>query len=164
MAPASPSKAVEMTADARFAARVRRLVLTSVVALGLVFALWARGGRGGPFVGAGLAAGWVLMPAILLLSLRRPQARYGLAVPSALVGLSLLALCLSGPAESAAATIGWWQICAGVLLGGALGGWFWFRLLPVPAHLDDPFSPGRWALIALHVALIISGFVLVSLQ
>jgi hypothetical protein len=45
-----------------------------------------------------------------------------------------------------------------------LGLWFWYRLLPVPASLDDPFSPGRWTLIAVHIAAIVVGVVLASTQ
>jgi hypothetical protein len=42
-----------------------------------------------------------------------------------------------------------------------MGAWFWFRMLPVPAALDDPAAAGRWALIAMHVTLIVTGLVLV---
>jgi hypothetical protein len=153
-----------MTADARMAGRVRRLAVVSVVALGLIFALWSRTGRGEVLIGAALAAGWVLMPSMLVLSLRWPQIRYGLVVPSVLVGSSLLAICLFSPMPSTVTKVGWWQICAGVLMGGVLGGWFWFRWLPVPAQLNDPLSPGRWALITLHAGLIVVGLVLVGLQ
>ncbi len=141
---------------------MRRLAVISVVALGLIFALWARTGHSSALIGIGLAAGWVLMPSMLVLSLRWPAIRYGLALPSTLGGLALLAFCLSSPAVSLAARIGWWQIFAGVVMGGVLGGWFWFRWLPVPAQLNDPFSIGRWALIAVHAGLIVAGVVLVA--
>ena len=49
---------------------------------------------------------------------------------------------------------------AGILLGSVLGLWFWYRVLPVPAALDDPFSPGRWTLIGIHIALIVLGLML----
>ena len=52
---------------------------------------------------------------------------------------------------------------AGVLLGGFMGLWFWFRVAPVPAGLDDPTARGRWSLIALHVALIVLGLALAAL-
>jgi hypothetical protein len=51
---------------------------------------------------------------------------------------------------------------AGVLFGGVLGIWFWMRLLPVPPALDDPFSRGRWAMIAIHIALIVAGLALAA--
>jgi hypothetical protein len=37
-------------------------------------------------------------------------------------------------------------------------------LVPVPASLDDPYSPGRWGLIGLHVALIVVGWGLAATQ
>jgi hypothetical protein len=58
--------------------------------------------------------------------------------------------------------LGWLLMTAGVALGGLLGIWFWFRLLPVPPALDDPYSTGRWALIGLHIALIVVGMVLAA--
>lgn len=51
---------------------------------------------------------------------------------------------------------------AGVLMGGVLGLWFWFRLVPVPRFLDDPFSPGRWALVTAHIILIVAGLGLIA--
>jgi hypothetical protein len=53
-------------------------------------------------------------------------------------------------------------VTGGVLLGGLLGGRFWYRLLPVPRALDDPFSPARWTLVALHVTAILLGLALVT--
>jgi hypothetical protein len=50
----------------------------------------------------------------------------------------------------------------GVGLGGVLGLWLWFRLAPVPAALDDPLAPGRWGLIAVHVALVAIGWSLAA--
>jgi hypothetical protein len=35
-------------------------------------------------------------------------------------------------------------------------------VLPVPAALDDPFSPGRWTLIGIHIAMIVLGLMLAS--
>jgi len=146
-----------MSVEGRFARRVVRLAVTSVVALGLIFGLWATARPGGPLVGVALGAGWVLMPAVLLLSLRRPAARYALVAPATLVGAGLVAISVasaSGPPVPE----------AGVLLGGLLGAWFWFRLLPVPRELEDPFAPGRWALIVVHVALIVAGIALVAIS
>lgn len=159
----SRAPAVEMTADPRFTGRVYRLAATSLVALGLIFVLWLRTRHNSVLVGASLAAGWALMPPILIASLGRPILRYALAIPASLVGLALLATCFWNPSDVATVRIGWLQVCAGVLIGGVLGGWFWFRLLPVPDALNDPFSAGRWALIALHVTLIVAGLILVAL-
>ena len=53
-------------------------------------------------------------------------------------------------------------VTAGILLGSVLGLWFWYRLLPVPSALDDPFSPGRWTLIGIHIAMIVLGLMLAS--
>jgi hypothetical protein len=53
---------------------------------------------------------------------------------------------------------------AGVLFGGMLGVWFWFRWLPVPRGLHEPFSRARWGLIGVHVSLIVAGIGLVLLR
>lgn len=154
---------VEMTRDSRFGVRVIRLAATSVVALGLIWGFQSATLHTPAFVGICLAAGWVLMPVLLTASLRWPLARYGLALPSTLVGVGLIAICLTAlPTEWDAARVGWLMTTAGVLMGGALGLWFWFRLAPVPRFLDDPFSPGRWTLVAVHIVLIIVGLALVG--
>lgn len=152
---------VEMTADTRFAGRVRRLVAVSAVALGViaVLALFATEAPG--WLVAMLAAGWVLMPSILGASLRRPTLRYGLVVPAGLVTVGLVALCWGWMPESTTASIGWLLITAGVADGGLLGMWFWYRMAPVPPSLDEPFSPRRLALIAVHVGLVAAGTVMV---
>jgi hypothetical protein len=163
MVPAVPrsipgSIPVELSADRRMARRVKRLGFVSLVALGLIWAL-AVASLDAPWcVDGALAAGWALMPTILFASLSRPRLRYGLVVPGSLVGVGLIAICgwwLPGEPVAAA---GWLSMTAGVLLGSALGLWFWYRLVPVPARLDDPYSPGRWALIGVHVALIVVGW------
>ncbi len=137
--------------------RVSRLAVTSVVALGLIFGLWSAARPGGAIAGAALGAGWALMPATLLLMLRTPRARFAMFVPSFLVTAALVDIALvSGVA-------GWALMATGVVLGGLLGAWFWFRILPVPPALRDPFGPGRWALIAVHVSLIVAGMALVAL-
>lgn len=157
--------AVEMTADARFAVRVIRLAATSVVALGLIWGFQHVTLNAPAFVGICLAAGWSLMPVLLMVSLRWPLARFGLALPSTLVGGGLVAICLTAlPPDWGAARIGWLITTAGVLMGGALGLWFWFRLAPVPRFLDDPFGPGRWALVVVHIALIVAGLALICLS
>ena len=155
---------VEMTRDSRFGVRVIRLAATSVVALGLIWGFQFATLHTSAFVGICLAAGWVLMPVVLTASLRWPLARYGLAIPSTLVGVGLIAICLTAlPPDWGAVRIGWLVITVGVLIGGVLGLWFWFRLAPVPRFLDDPFSPGRWTLVAVHIVLIIAGLALISL-
>ncbi len=153
---------VELSADPAFAGRIRRLARTAVVALGLIWLAAVGTGVAGPVLGAGLFAGWVLMPTLLWLSLRRPRLRYGLVLPSALVSFSLLAICLGGLPDDQLASAGWVLMTVGILLGGLLGFWFWFRWLPVPASLNAPFSPGRWLLIGLHVAGIVIGLGLVA--
>lgn len=153
-----------MTGDERFARRVIRLALTSVFALGFILLLWAMTLDTHVAVGIGLAAGWVLMPSILTLSLRWPVLRHGLIIPSSLVGLALLAICIGALPEDQGARTGWLLITGGVLFGGVLGAWFWLRWLPVPVGLHNPFSFGRWALVGAHVFLVAAGLVLVTIS
>jgi hypothetical protein len=153
---------VELSSDPRFAGRVRRLALTSIVALGLIWGLAVATLEVPPLIGAGLAAGWLLMPAILVSSLADPRWRYALVVPASLVGVCLLAISVAWRPAPPLAAAGWVMITGGVLLGGLLGLWFWYRLVPVPTPLDDPFSPGRLALIRAHVALIVGGLLLAA--
>ena len=154
---------VEMTADSRFAVRIIRLAATSVVALGLIWGFQHATLNAPAFVGISLAAGWALMPVLLIASLRWPVTRYGLALPSTLVGFGLVAICLTAlPPDWGAARIGWLMTTAGVLMGGVLGLWFWFRLAPVPRFLEDPFGPGRWTLVVVHIALIVAGLALIG--
>lgn len=153
---------IEMTGDPRFAPRVKRLAFTSLVALGVVWGLAIATLEAPPLVDASLAAGWVLMPATLFASLVRPRLRYGLVVPSTLVGVGLLAVSIAWLPGDPVAAAGWLMMTAGVLMGAVLGLWFWYRLFPVPASLDDPFSKGRWALVGLHIALIVVGLVLAA--
>lgn len=152
---------VELTDDRRVASRVRRLAATSVVALGLIWALAAMTLQAPAPVLAALAAGWILMPACLAASLRRPGLRYLLVLPSTLVGVALTAIAVAWRPPDPMASLGWILMAIGVLLGGAMGLWFWFRVMPVPRSLDDPFSTRRWAIIALHVGLVVAGLVLV---
>ena len=157
--------AIEMTADSRFAIRVIRLAATSVVALGLIWGFQFTTLQTPAFVSISLAAGWALMPVLLMASLRWPMARFGLALPSTLVGGGLVAICLTAlPPDWGAARVGWLMTTAGVLMGGVLGLWFWFRLAPVPRFLDDPFGSGRWALVVVHIALIVAGLALICLS
>ena len=152
----------ELTDDRRIRGRVVRLAVVSLVALGLVAGLAAATLDAPPAILAGLATGWVLMPTVLAWSLREPRVRYLLVVPSSLVTLGLLAICIGWMPASAMAAAGWLLMTLGVALGGVLGLWLWFRLLPVPAALDDPLAPGRWALIAVHVALVVVGWALAA--
>ena len=153
-----------MSDDQKFAGRVRRLGAVSLVALGLVFLIWTVARPGGAIIGIALAAGWILMPASLFFSLRRPAARVGVAVPAVLVGAALIAICAWYLPSAPAARAGWLLVTVGVVLGGLMGAWFWFRLLPVPASLENPFSRGRWTFISIHVALIVCGLMLLGVS
>lgn len=148
----------EMSDDRRFRGRLRRLIAISAVMLGSITLLAVTSADPSALVVAMLAAGWVLMPTLLYAGLDRPSVRYLLVVPATLVTAGLVSVALHGPLESA---VGWWVITAGVLFGGGLGAWFWYRWMPVPDQFDDPFSSGRIALIAIHVALIVVGIFLV---
>jgi hypothetical protein len=156
-------RAVEMSDDPRFARRVRRLALVASVALGVIWALAVSTLAASPLVEISLAAGWILMPTVLAASLALPALRYALVVPATLVSGGLLAICAWWlPAAPIPAT-GWVLMTAGIALGGLLGLWFWFRLLPVPDALHDPFAPGRIMLIKAHVGLIVVGGLLAAL-
>lgn len=154
---------VEVSPDPRFARRVRRLTLVSAVALGVIWSLAIGTLEAPPLVGAALAAGWLLMPLILAASLRRPWLRYGLTLPASLVTLALLAVCVGWLPAPPLAAVGWVLMTAGIALGGSLGLWLWYRLLPVPAALDDPFAGARWGLIGFHVTLVVVGAALAAL-
>ena len=151
---------VELTNDRAFSGRVIRLAATSAVVLGL---LWASGTTldANPSIEKALAGGWILMPSILALSLRWPRLRYALMLPSVMVVGALLAITATALPESLGARVGWLLITLGVLEGSVLGMWFWFRWVPVPVGLDDPFARARWLLIFFHVASIVVGLVLV---
>ena len=153
---------VELTADRGMARRVRRLGFVSLVALGLIWGLAAATLRAPLSVSAALAAGWVLMPTVLFASLVRPSLRYALVVPAVLVGGGLLAILIWSLPASPVAAAGWLLVTIGVVLGGLLGLWFWYRWLPVPRPLHDPYAPARLALIGVHVALIVLGWALAA--
>lgn len=159
---AIPSPPTEMSLNRRFQARLRRLTLVSSVALGLIFLLAVTTTDAGWVATGLLLGGWVLMPTLLYAGLERAWFRYLLTAPATMVsaGLFLVAVGFDGPPVELA---GWWLITAGVMFGGSLGAWFWYRLLPVPRRLEDPFSTGRWTLISVHVGLVVIGATLVLL-
>lgn len=149
---------IELTGDRLFTSRVRRLVAISAVALGVIWGL-ALAEEASTWILALLAVGWIAMPTILAASLSRPDLRYALVVPAGAVSIGLTGMVMTAPQETAA---GWLLITAGILLGGFLGVWFWFRWLPVPRILDDPFGWPRVALVGLHLALVLVGATFVA--
>jgi hypothetical protein len=157
------SAPVELTADPAFARRVVRLARTSAVALGVIWLLAIVTLEAHPAAGVSLGLGWLLMPSILMLSVRWPRLRYALALPSALVGLPLLIISASSLPQGHTARTGWLLLTAGILAGSVLGLWFWFRWLPVPHPLHAPFSASRWGLVGVHVTLVVSGILLIAI-
>ena len=153
---------VELTDDPRIRGRVRRLAGVSAVALGLITGLAAATLSAPAPLIVLLAVGWASMPTVLVWSLLDVRARYLLTVPSSLVALGLVGICATAlpPAPSVAA--GWLLLAGGILLGGVLGLWTWFRLAPVPSALDSPQAAWRWALIAVHVGLVAVGWALAA--
>lgn len=152
---------MEMTDDPAFLARVRRLAVVSAVALGAIWLLGVTTLAAHPTIDLVLLLGWGGMPAVLGLSLRRVRVRRLVALPSTLVGAALVAVCLTALPDGGVARAGWLLLTAGVLVGAWLGAWFWYRWFPVPASLDAPFGPGRWALIVVHVGLVLVGLLLI---
>lgn len=148
---------VELTGDRLFRHRVRRLVAISSVALGVIWGL-AFVEEAPTWILVLLIVGWVSMPIILAASLSRPSLRYALIAPATAVSIALIGMVLAAPQDTAA---GWLFITLGILLGGFLGVWFWFRWLPVPRMLDDPFGWPRMTLIGFHLALVLVGAAMV---
>ncbi|MEA2002106.1 MAG: hypothetical protein U9N84_09525 [Actinomycetota bacterium] len=153
---------LEMTTDPGFLRRIKRLILVSSVALGLICLLVLSTADVGWVPTSLIIGGWVSMPVLLAGSLSRPELRYLLTVPAGLVSVALFVVAL-GFDGSGSARLGWWAMTAGVLTGATLGAWFWYRWVPVPQALDEPFSRGRWALIAVHAGLVVVGGALVVL-
>ncbi len=148
---------VELTDNPLFARRVRRLVVVSATALGVIAAVAIR--SGGPRAAVALlVAGWVIMPLVLAASLSRPLVRYALVLPATLVTLGLVGMVLSTDGSE---TIGWILVTLGILVGGSLGMWLWYRWFPVPYMLDDPYGVPRLMLLSVHIVLVVSGVVVV---
>ena len=156
--------AVEVTADRAFAQRVARLSIVSALMVGAIWAAARASGPVHPAIAYLLASGWILMPIVLSASLRWPRLRYALVAPATLITIGVAATFATVGSLDARATAGWALVTSGVVLGDVLGVWFWFRLFPVPSALDDPFSRGRWALVGLHVALVVSGLVVLGVH
>jgi len=148
---------VELTSNRLFEHRIRRLIVISSVALGVIWGL-AFVDDADVWVLIALAIGWVTMPTILALSLHRPMLRYALLVPATAVSIGLIGMTLTAPDST---DVGWLLITLGVLVGGTLGAWFWFRWLPVPRALDDPYGAPRVALVGLHTGLVLIGAAMV---
>lgn len=151
---------VEMTHDHAFEARVRRLSVVSLLALGSLTWLAARDDA--PlYVVILLGAGWLLMPAILRASLRRPRLRFALAVPAVLVASGLTAFCFRGLPHDDLVAAGWWTVTGSIWFGATMGTWLWFRWVPVPSPFDNPFGVPRLTLIALHIGGVLVGIGLI---
>ncbi len=151
---------IEQSTDPHFQNRIKRLIAISAIALGSIWLLALTAADADAVTTGLLIGGWMAMPLLLAAGLNRPRWRYLLVAPAGMVSAGLLVVAL-GFEGSSIAQIGWWLMTSGVLIGGTLGGWFWYRWLPVPRLLDQPFSTGRWALIALHTGLLIVGSALV---
>ena len=153
---------IELSADPRFARRVMRLGVVSLVAPGLIWWVAATRLAIPQVLLIALLAGWWLMPAVLFVSIPRPSIRPLLIVPATLITVPVLAIVAGRFPGQPIAGLGWILIAVGLLLGCVSGGWFWFRWAPVPDAFDDPFTPQRWQLIAIHVGLICTGVVLAA--
>lgn len=149
---------VELTANRLFERRIRRLVVISAVVLGVIWGL-ALADDAPTWVLVTLAIGWVLMPTVLALSLRRALVRYALVVPASTVSIGLVGMTFAAPESTA---VGWLLITVGILVGGSLGAWFWFRWLPVPRSFEDPFAAPRLTLVGVHIGLVVVGVALVA--
>jgi hypothetical protein len=156
------SAAVELSHDRRIAGRVMRLSAVSAAALAVIAWMAIHSLDAPPPIGMALVAGWLLMPTTLLASLLWPRLRFALVIPSSLVGGGLLVAMVGWLPNDPLAAAGWLLVTAGILMGGGLGLWFWYRVLPVPLALDDPLAPGRWGLIGVHALLVVTGLALVA--
>ena len=148
---------VELTTDASFTRRVRRLVWISLVALGLITTLAVQS-EAAAWMVALMVVGWALMPSLLWFSIQRPKLRYGLVVPATCFSVAVVGMAV---ASQGAAAVGWRLIASGLLVGGADGMWFWMRWLPVPPRFNDPYGSPRLTLIGIHVTLLVAGLAVV---
>jgi hypothetical protein len=155
-----PPLGIEMTHDHPFEARVRRLSIVSLIALGTITWL-AIGADASPTIVMMLIAGWLLMPVILRASLQHPKLRFALALPASLVAAGLTAFCMTGLPTGRVNAAGWLAVTAAVWLGAAMGMWLWFRWMPVPAAFENPFGPARLTLVAIHVGGVLAGIGLI---
>ena len=153
----STGSGVELTANRLFAHRIRRLIVISTIALGAIWGL-AVADDAEVWVLVLLGVGWLTMPTILALSLRRPMLRYALLVPANAVAIGLIGMTLTAPDST---EVGWLLVTIGIVVGGALGAWFWFRWLPVPRAFGDPYGAPRVALVGLHIGLVLIGVAMV---
>jgi len=160
MMPRSMFRGREMTTDTAFTHRVRRLAVISFIMLGVIALCADQTTEAPPWVLGLLVLGWVTMPIVLAKSIAKPELRYALAGPAIAVSLGLVGL-VAWWLPAGAAGLGWLLITAGVLVGGGLGLWFWFRFVAVPRSLEDPFGWGRITLVAVHVALVLGGLALI---
>jgi membrane associated rhomboid family serine protease len=154
----------ELTADERFAWRIRRLSVVAVLALGAIFGMWAAITERQTAAGILLGSAWLGMPSILWTSLRWPALRYLLTVPASLAITGMLVAALFGPPGGVLGRAGWLITLSGLLVGGTLGAWLWYRWFPVPRVLDDPFSRTRWLLVGVHIALVTGGLALMAVE
>ncbi len=149
---------VELTQDRLFTRRIRRLIGISLVMLGVISWL-ATANDAATWIVALMLVGWLLMPSLLLLSLKRPELRYGLLLPGSAFTLGVLAMALQAQGAQA---LGWWLIAVGLTIGGTAGIWFWMRWLPVPKPFDDPYGWPRLAVIGVHAALVVAGIAILA--
>ena len=84
--------------------------------------------------------------------------RYALLMPASAVSVGLIGMTLMAPDST---DVGWLLITLGIVVGGTLGAWFWFRWLPVPRALNDPYGAPRVALVGLHTGLVLIGAAMV---
>jgi hypothetical protein len=101
------------------------------------------------------------MPTVLGLSLTRSSIRRLVAAPALMVTAALIGICLWELPRSGLARAGWFALTAGILMGGGMGVWLWYRWIPVPRAFDDPYARARSTLIAVHVALVVGGTALI---
>jgi hypothetical protein len=148
---------VELTGDRMFSHRIRRLVGVSLVALGVITWLAVRS-EGSNWAITLLVIGWILMPTLLFVSLSMPLLRYLLVVPGTTVSIGLIGMTVGADGTEA---LGWFLIFLGITVGGLMGMWFWYRWVPVPRMLDDPYGWPRLTVLALHIGFILIGAALV---